>query len=491
MIKGFQVSGNAVQIRRLYFIYTFIGLALCVLAGNLVAYEVPLRAGLTMDQFGLVIGVGQIVPAIVNMVTASLISRYGLEFWAVIVMPMIRIFLGILFVLLPLFTQDKAVLTLGFSTIFIFYMICPYVSNNALQSIIKRLIPESELGKHTSRLLLCQFIPGTLLGIMATFLVEFNDDKAVPGLFNKLVLIALGITCLFQVACSVVAYRMMKLDGVISSAAAGERHGSESGVEGEAEAQMDAPQAHEHAPITGGWWSWIMIAVVAPMTPPFVDAKFRFFMRQFFVVAMVTGMSGAFIFPYFTRTMGWTLTEFQTLSAVMVCLGMVFLPAWGALTDKIGGRNALIAAQMGVGFVLLMLATGHVAGLWIYIVLGFGGSYGLVGTGVMIGQQYLMVSYSDKRLSSVYIAAFTLIWGSGWFFGSLAGGALLEWFKHIMPLLIGPVHYEVFFMVCGMGHLLAAYLVSGLPDTRPTLSRVQVGNELMTSLLKTLRLHRP
>jgi hypothetical protein len=485
------VSGNPLQIRRLYFIYTFIGLALCVLAGNLVSNEVPLRAGLSMDQFGLIMGLGQIFPAIVNMLTASLISRYGLEFWAVIVMPLIRIFLGILFVMLPLFTQDKGVLTTGFSTIFVFYMICPYLSNNALQSIIKRLIPESELGRHTSRLLLCQFIPGTLLGILATFLVEFNDDKAVPGLFNKLVLCALGVTCLFQLACSVVAFRMMKLDAVeaLLPSASGAAPGPESA--GEGPASRPVSQSLEHAPVVGGVWGWIMIALVAPMIPPFVDLRFRFFMRQFFVIAIVTGMSGAFIFPYFTRTMGWTLTEFQTLSAVMVCLGMLFLPAWGALTDKIGGRNALLAAQMGLGVLLLALATGEVAGLWVYIVLGFGGSYGLVGTGVMIGQQYLMVSYSDKRSTSVYIAAFTLIWGGGWFIGSLSGGTLLEWLKHFLPGLIGPVHYEVYFMICGMGHLLSAYLVSALPDTRPTLSRMQVGNELMTSLLKTLRINRP
>ncbi len=475
------MSGNPVQIRRLYFIYTYIGLALCVLAGNLVSYEVPLRAGLTMEQFGLVIGLGQIFPAIVNMVTASLISRYGLEFWAVIVMPLIRIFLGIMFVLLPLFTQDKSVLTMAFSTIFVFYMICPYLSNNALQSIIKRLIPESELGKHSSRLLMCQFIPGTLLGIFATFLVEYNDDKAVPGLFNKLVLIALGVTCLFQIACSVVAFRMMKTDAAVGPAEQKEIEAAGEGTPAEAEKEEKI----------GGVWSWVMVAVVAPMIPPFVDAKFRFFMRQFFFLAIVTGMSGAFIFPYFTRTMGWTLTEFQTLSAVMVCLGMLFLPAWGALTDKVGGRNALLAGQMGLGILLLILATGTQTGLWVYIVLGFGGSYGLVGTGVMIGQNYMMVSYSDKRLTSVYIAAFTLIWGSGWFFGSLFGGALLEWLKYKMADLIGPVHYEAYFLVCGVGHLIGAWLVSALPEARPVMSRVQVANELMTTLLKTLRLQRP
>lgn len=202
-------------------------------------------------------------------------------------------------------------------------------------------------------------------------------------------------------------------------------------------------------------------------------------------------MSQGFIFPYFTRALNWSLMDFQTMSAVLVCMGMLFLPAWGALADKIGGRNVSQASHMIHGLAMLILATGTPWGLWIYIVLSFYGLYGLVGTGILIGQQYLMVSFSDRRLASVYVAAFTLVCGTGAFIGSLAGGMLLEWLKAKMPALMGPVHFEVFFMICGMGHLVCGWMIGSLPDTRPALSRVQVANELMTSLLKTLRMHRP
>jgi F0F1-type ATP synthase assembly protein I len=479
------VAGNPVQIRRLYLIYTFIGLALCVLAGNLLAYEVPLRAGLSMDQFGLVLGMGQALPAIVNLLTAPLITRYKLEFWAVIVMPLLRIFLGTAFVILPMLTRNQNVLTLGFSIIFVLYMICPYLSNNALQSIIKRVIPESELGMHTSRFLLWQFIPGTLMGIFATFMIERFDDKS-PTLFYKLMLIGIGLTSIFQVACSVVAYWMMRTDeaeAVAQQGTPGPAPDAAQVAENPDEVVLDKPT---------GIMAWFSTGVVGAILPPFLDARFRFFMRQFFFVAVVTGMSQSFVFPYFTRAMGWSLMEFQTVSAVMVCLGMLFLPAWGALADKIGGRNVFQAAQMVHGLVMLLMATGKPWGLWVYIAVSFYGLYGLVGTGIIIGQQYLMVSFSDKRLVAVYIAGFTLVCGAGGFLGSIVGGAMLEWLRQRMPsYFLGAVHYEVYFMICGMGHLFAGWLIGALPDVKPALSRAQVGYELFTSLLKTLRLHRP
>lgn len=475
------------QTRRLYYIYGYIGLALCVLAGNLVAFAVPIRAGLSMEQFGLIIGIGQFIPAVINLLTAPHVTRLGLEYWAVIILPLLRILLGICFVGIAILTQDKTILTTGFAVIFVLYMTCPYLSNNALQAIIKRTISESELGRHTSRLVLWQTIPSTLLGIVMTWGVEYFD-RVYPGYFNWWVLGALMMTAPFQLFCSVIAWRMMKTEAQNKAAVTTTDRIDIQPQHDDHQHAASSTLQHSH----NAWSHRLLDTIVAPLLPPFLDPAYRKFLSVFFILAIVSGMSTTFIFPYFTSNLGWSLTVYQLATSAVTCASGIFMPAWGALTDRVGGRNSIQAAHIGMALSLFILATGQTWAGWAYLFLGYYSIFGLFGSGVTIGQQYLTVAYADKRLASTYIAALTAIGGLGAFIGALIGGLLLSGLQRTTQNLYeSPVHYEIYFMIVGVGHVLASWSASLLQDHRPRLSRPAMANQLMLDILTMLRLRRP
>lgn len=112
------------------------------------------------------------------------------------------------------------------------------------------------------------------------------------------------------------------------------------------------------------------------------------------------------------------------------------------------------------------------------MLLGWSGSMGLFGSGILVGQRYLLIATGDEKLSNIYIAAMTLINGCGYLVGSMIGGWLLDWIAGFLPADDSHSTYRIYFAICALLFLMAAQFVRILPDERRRFSTGEMIREM-------------
>src|SRR5207247_5094571 len=106
----------------------------------------------------------------------------------------------------------------------------------------------------------------------------------------------------------------------------------------------------------------------------------------------VSALVTTFFFQYIQEARQWNLMLYTTVGAVMSAVGFILAPLWGRLADRVGGKNVFCFGVLGVGGALFLLNIDWRYAMPLFAALAWTASLGLVGTGLTVGQRYLILS---------------------------------------------------------------------------------------------------
>lgn len=249
---------------------------------------------------------------------------------------------------------------------------------------------------------------------------------------------------------------------------------------------------------------------------PLKNAMFRRYVAFGITIGFATSVTGFFFWVYTTETLGFSKLATQILYMVISpILGMIGLQVWGRLLDRWGRRPVLMAGTFMTVFSItpyfftmpgtpwpafITTAANAVAGwvgpllgktgwVWItpdmpvgaYLLVACSTMFGGIGwTGVMMGQNNVMLTLSDTPGRSRIVAAAGVLVGLGSIFGAPVGGALVALIDHtwghvdpatlamVQPVLhVGPFawySYHATFALSGLARIAALLWLIGMPD---------------------------
>ena len=146
--------------------------------------------------------------------------------------------------------------------------------------------------------------------------------------------------------------------------------------------------------------------------------------------------------------------------------------AVNAATGAVAGALASLAGKVGLSLNWAdwrLIPPGAPVGAWLVcattIFFGFAGW-----TGVMLGQQGIILGFADGAGRSKYVAAYAVLAGVGGVLGGLVGGVVANSIFHASwyhPLRMGVLewnHWHATFLLSMLARILAVYWLIGMPD---------------------------
>ncbi len=129
------------NLQKIYLFHFFNKIAISVVANFLFLDRIFLRMGLNMQQFGAIKGLSYFIPMIINLLLSPLIGRLNRDREIVGIGYLIRVFLPLLFLLLPRYISDKTALSAAVTAVLLTVHIFPIVSNNCIQMLVRSNAP--------------------------------------------------------------------------------------------------------------------------------------------------------------------------------------------------------------------------------------------------------------------------------------------------------------------------------------------------------------
>jgi len=397
------------NLKKIYSFHFFNNIAISVVANFLFLDRIFLQMGLNMQQFGVIKGFAYLLPMAVNLLLAPYIGKINRDREIVGIGYLIRVFMPLLFLLLPSLINDKTVMVSAVTTILITVHIFPIISNNCIQLLVRENVPTNTLGTHLSWITVVWTLPGFLLAIPLSWVLDRHTGGTDQEFYRTMFILMLS-TGLFEIIASIIIMRLPR------------QHAEK------------RPDLH---------FKDILL--------PFRNERFKKLLRAIVVFSILNSMVMAFINPYLLNVQGFSMLFISIVSAVVSLLSILILPFWGKLADLVGGKNIYTIAVVGLAIGIFALLGKGVVFILIYALFSWGGSRGLFGSGIYSTQQFMVFSQSQEDKRPVFYAASTFILGFGWFFGSFFGGILLEWLLNIQKFSDPLTAYRIFFGICGLG----------------------------------------
>ncbi|NQT59158.1 MAG: MFS transporter [Bacteroidetes bacterium] len=429
------------NLRKIYSFHFFNNIAICVVSNFLFLDRIFLRMGMNMQQFGTIKGFAYLLPMAVNLLLAPFIGKINRDREIVGIGYLIRVFMPLLFLLLPNLISDKTVMVSAVTAILITVHIFPIISNNCIQLLVRAHVPKNTLGTHLSWITVVWTLPGFLLAIPLSWILDRHTGGTDQEFYRTMFIIMLS-TGLFEIIASAIIMRLPR-------------------------------QRIEKRPNLN--FKDILL--------PFRDVSFKKLLRAIVVFSILNSMVMAFINPYLLNVQGLSMLFISIISAVVSLLSILVLPFWGKLADLVGGKNIYTIAVVGLAIGIFALLGKGVVFIIIYALFSWEGSRGLFGSGIYSTQQFMVFSQSQEDKRPVFFAASTFVLGFGWFFGSFFGGILLEWLLN-MPEISAPLTaYRIFFGICGLGCIILALCSRHLVAD----SKKQTVREMGIAMYRTVR----
>ncbi|MBC8548295.1 MAG: MFS transporter [Candidatus Brocadiales bacterium] len=429
------------NLRKIYAFHFFNNIAICVVANFLFLDRIFLRMGLNMQQFGTIKGFAYLLPMALNLLLAPFIGKINRDREIVGIGYLIRVFLPLLFLLLPSLINDKTVMVSAVTIILITVHIFPIISNNCIQLLVRANVPKDTLGTHLSWITVVWTLPGFLLAIPLSWLLDRHTGGTDLEFYQTMFVIMFS-TGLFEIAASTIIMRLPR------------QHAEK------------RPDLH---------FKDILL--------PFQNKVFNKILRAIVIFSILNSMISAFINPYLLNVQGFPMLFISIISAVVSLLSILVLPFWGKLADSVGGKNIFTFAVIGLAIGIFALLGKGVIWILVYALFSWEGSRGIFGSGIYSTQQFLVFSQSQEDKRPVFFAASTFVLGLGWFFGSVFGGMLLEWLLNVQKFSSPLPAYRVYFGICGFGSLLLSLFSRRMAAD----SKKQTTREMGIAMYRTVR----
>ncbi len=410
------------NLRKIYAFHFFNNIAISVVANFLFLDRIFLRMGLNMQQFGAIKGFAYLLPMVINLLFSPFIGKFNRDREIVGIGYLIRVFMPLLFLILPNLTNDKSVLAAAVAVILITVHIFPIISNNCIQLLVRSNVPQHVLGMHLSRITVIWTLPGFILAIPLSWILDLHASGSDQEFYRTMFFIMFS-TGLFEVIASFIIMRLPRQD----------------------------PEKRPDLRFTD-----ILL--------PFQNDGFRKLLLVIAIFGMLNSMIMAFINPYLLNVQGISMALISSIGAFVSLLSVLVLPFWGKLADRVGGKNIHNIGVIGLAAGIFALLGQGVVFILIYALFAWEGSRGLFGSGIYSTQQFMVFSQSEEEKRPVFFAASTFVFGIGWFFGSFFGGVLLEW--NLQYFSSPMTAYRIFFGICGLGCILMTRFIRSLADDR-------------------------
>jgi len=421
------------NLRKIYLFHFFNTIAISVVANFLFLDRIFLRMGLNMQQFGFIKGFAYLLPMGINLLVSPFIGKLNRDREIVGIGYLIRVFLPLSFFLIPGRINDRSAMAVAVMVILVTVHIFPIIANNSIQMLVRYHVRQEVLGTHLSLITVVWTLPGFLLAIPLSKILDMHTSGTDQEFYRTMFLIML-FTALFEIIATIIIMRLP-------------RHN---------------PEHHKNLRFRD-------------IFQPFKNEGFRNLLRVIVVSGMISSMIGAFINPYLLNVQNMSMTLISVISAAVSLLSILALPFWGKLADHVGGKNiyGLAAAGLTVG-ILALLGKGS-GFILVYAFLSWQGSQGLFGSAIYSSQQFMIFTQSEESKRSVFFAASTFVFGLGWFLGSFFGGFLLEWLRNIRFFSNPMTSYRIYFFICSAVSLSLVWLTRALVDDSEKRSARKMG----------------
>ncbi len=437
------------DIKKLYLFHLFNSIAVTVATNYIFIDKIMLRMNLNMQQFGIIKGIGWFIPMTLSWLLAPFIQKINRDREIIALGYIIRLIIPFGFILLPGVTSDIRLLTIGCMVILLSAQLFPIIANNSLQSLIKYYIPRERLGMHLSKMTCVWFIPAMVLAIPCTWYLDSHSKGNDTEFFRAFFVIMLATT-VFQIGANIAVMKMKRPEFL----------------------GRDKKRTNYNN-----------------LFKPFQDRKFRIFLLTAFIYGNITSMTVGFVNPCLIEAHGMSLTWISILGAGVALMSIVYLPVWGHLSDRLGGKNIFRFNLLGLCLGLLMLAGRGPVFIIIFSLFAWNIQMGFFGTGVSYGYQHLAISFARTELRNIYLATVSLILGAGWLTGSTAGGFFLNWLETIIKgtRFQAGDHYRIYFALCGLICLILFPFISAIPEKEEKIKNSQMWMEIYSTVRNSFR----
>lgn len=421
------------NLKKIYLFHFFNTIAISAVANFLFLDRIFLRMGLNMQQFGFIKGFAYLLPMGLNLLVSPFLGRLNRDREIVGIGYLIRVFLPLSFFLIPGRINDKSAIAVAVTVILIIVHIFPIIANNSIQMLVRYHVKKEVLGTHLSLITVVWTLPGFLLAIPLSRILDMHTAGTDQEFYRTMFLIMFS-TALFEIFASII---IMKLP----------RH---------------APEYNKSLRFKD-------------ILQPFKNVGFRNLLRVIVVSGMISSLIGAFINPYLLNVQGMSMTSISVISAGVSLLSILALPFWGKLADYVGGKNIYGVAVIGLTVGILALLGRGSGFVLVYAFLSWQGTQGFFGSAIYSTQQFMIFTQSDERKRSVFFAASTFIFGLGWFIGSFFGGIFLEWLRNIQLFSDPMTSYRIYFFICSGVSASLLWLTRFLDDDSEKRSAKRMG----------------
>ena len=172
------------------------------------------------------------------------------------------------------------------------------------------------------------------------------------------------------------------------------------------------------------------------------------------------------ILPFYAERFGANPTVVGAIYATVAVCSLVSSPFWGNLSDRIGRKGVLLAAQVFAFFGFVLLASGNA--LWTVFVAR--GIEGLGGGGLGVTQAYVTdVTTPENRARAFGLVGATF--GLGFLIGPALAGVLVRYGYHVP-----------FAVAAGLALLTVVMTATLLPESRGAVKTAPTFGEVTASL---------
>lgn len=159
-------------------------------------------------------------------------------------------------------------------------------------------------------------------------------------------------------------------------------------------------------------------------TAPLADRNFRRFIVMQGYWALAWNLAAPFMLPYFYGSLHLKFTHGAIYGAIVAVLGMLLMPQWGRIADRVGHKPVFTIAAVGAGTVLPLVWLAAVPGqpwiVWLSALFDMTAS-GAGGAALA----NLALANAPRERRSAYIAVLGVVTGVTGFVGAFAGGQII------------------------------------------------------------------